>query len=141
MHEHGAAAAGDARPRVVVELDDVVVEMIGAREPVAFAFLRDMDRLIIVPVVGVLAPAVAETDSPCRQKSARARPAVSAPPQTDKPENSTRAAAVALTFVDLDPRAADRHRNGQRAGQEPAARTHSRALTNSDEVKGGLAHG
>ena len=35
MHEHGAAAAGDTRPGVVVELDDEVVETIGALQPVA----------------------------------------------------------------------------------------------------------
>ena len=35
MDEHRAAAAGDARPGVVVELDDEVVEMVGAPQPVA----------------------------------------------------------------------------------------------------------
>ena len=37
MDEHRAAAAGDARPRVVVELDDEIVERVGARQPVGRA--------------------------------------------------------------------------------------------------------
>ena len=35
VNEHGAAAAGDARPGVVVDLDDDVVERVGAGEAVA----------------------------------------------------------------------------------------------------------
>src|SRR5215470_4074751 len=35
MQEYGAAAAGGARPRVVVDLDDEVVEVIVAPQPVA----------------------------------------------------------------------------------------------------------
>ena len=35
MDEHRAAAAGDARPGVVVDLDDEIVELVGAPQPVA----------------------------------------------------------------------------------------------------------
>ncbi len=37
MDEHRAAAAGDARARIVVELDHEIVERVGARQPVGRA--------------------------------------------------------------------------------------------------------
>ena len=62
MQEHGAAAAGDARARVVIDLDDEIVEMILARQPVALVVARDADRLVVMPVVGVFAPGVGGRD-------------------------------------------------------------------------------
>ena len=45
MDEHGAAAAGDARPRVVVDLDNQIVETVVAPEPVAWFIGRPAERL------------------------------------------------------------------------------------------------
>src|SRR5450759_4558887 len=58
MDEHGAAAPGHARARVVVDLDDEVVERVLAREPVGLGAGRQLDRPIVMTVTGVLAPAV-----------------------------------------------------------------------------------
>ena len=82
VHEHGAAAAGDPRPGVVVELDDEIVETVGAPEPVAGMIGLEPERLVVVAVARVFAPAVVAAG--CgrdRQVRARPRRAVGAPPQ------------------------------------------------------------
>ena len=58
MHEHGAAATGDAGTRIVVQLDDVVVEAVGARQMIGGAAFGQADRAVVVPVGRILAPAV-----------------------------------------------------------------------------------
>src|SRR5674476_107103 len=106
MDEHGAAARG--RARVVVDLDDEVVEMVLAREPVGLGAGRQLDRPIVMTVTGVLAPAVVGADAPHRQQCRRARMAVGAPPQPCEPEGAARGRAVAFAFVGLDAGAAPR---------------------------------
>ena len=58
MQKHRAAAAGDARGGVVVDLDDEIVEMVFAGQPVAGLAVAEPDRLIVMAVVRVLAPGV-----------------------------------------------------------------------------------
>ena len=45
VEKHGAAPAGHAGPRVVVDFDDEIVEVIGAAEPVAWFSGRAPERL------------------------------------------------------------------------------------------------
>ena len=59
MDEHGAAPAGDAGPRVVVDFDEEVVEVVVAPEPVAWFIGRAPERPVVAPVGRVLAPGVA----------------------------------------------------------------------------------
>src|SRR5438270_10398065 len=47
VQEHRAAAAGDAGPRVVVDLDDEIIEMVGALEPVTPQLASAPDPLVI----------------------------------------------------------------------------------------------
>jgi hypothetical protein len=35
MDKHGTAASGNTRPRVVVDFDNQIIEMVGATQPVA----------------------------------------------------------------------------------------------------------
>jgi hypothetical protein len=58
VHEHRAAAARDPRPGVVVQLDDEIVEMIGALEPIAGMIGLEPNRLVVMAVARVLTPAV-----------------------------------------------------------------------------------
>ena len=58
MNEHGAAAARHARPRVVVDLDDEVVEIILAFQPIGIGMLWYLDWSVVVTIGGVLTPAV-----------------------------------------------------------------------------------
>ena len=57
MQEHRAAAAGDARPRVVIDFDNEIVEMILAREAVAVLVQGEPQRPIVM-TVDILAPGV-----------------------------------------------------------------------------------
>jgi pyridoxal phosphate enzyme (YggS family) len=50
MQEHRAASSGDPRPGVLVDLDDEVVEMILAGQPVAVISMIEPDRPIVMPV-------------------------------------------------------------------------------------------
>ena len=52
VDEYGAAAAGDARPGVVVDFDDQIVEVVGAAEPVAWFIGRAPERSVVAPVGG-----------------------------------------------------------------------------------------
>jgi hypothetical protein len=56
VNEHGAAAAGDARAAVVVDLDEEVVKPIVAPEPVASVIGRPPEWPVISAVSGIFAP-------------------------------------------------------------------------------------
>src|SRR5437588_9056182 len=62
MDEHRAAAPGHARPGVVINFDNKIIELIIAPEPVAGASGRDFDMPVVAPISRVLAPGVAGTD-------------------------------------------------------------------------------
>jgi hypothetical protein len=64
MDEHRAAAAGQARPRIVIDLDDEVIKMIIAPKAVARLPRRDADRAIVMSAVArVFAPSVQRSDA------------------------------------------------------------------------------
>ena len=58
MNEHRAAASCNARPGVVVDLHDHVVEMILAREPVAALVRLALDRAVVAVVMRIFRPGV-----------------------------------------------------------------------------------
>jgi hypothetical protein len=70
MDEDGAAAAGNARPGVMVDFDDEIVQGIVAAEPVARFLGRAREGPVIAAVGRVLAPGVAGTDAANRQRRA-----------------------------------------------------------------------
>ena len=47
MQKHRAAAASDARTGVVIDLDDEVIEVIGALQPIGVAVCGKADRSIV----------------------------------------------------------------------------------------------
>ena len=97
---------------VVIDLDDEIVEMILARQPVAGLIADQPNRLVVMAVLRVFAPGVFGPDRPGRQKGPRPRMAVGAPPQLPRAEGAPRGAAVALALVGEDAAAAKRHRHG-----------------------------
>ena len=117
MHEHGAAASGDPRAGVVIQFDDEIVEMVGALEPVAGLLRLEPDRLIVMAVTGILAPAVGAPDAAHRQLRPWPRNTVGAPPHPPQPEGAARRAAVALALIGPDTAPAERDREGERPGQ------------------------
>ena len=80
MQEHGAAAPGDARRGIVVDLDDEVVEMILAPQPVAGLAARETNRLVVMAVGRVFAPGILGTNRANRQEGLGPDMTVGAPP-------------------------------------------------------------
>ncbi len=80
MQEYRAATAGDTRRAVVIDLDDEIVEMIIALEPVTAMVAIPPHRLIVMAAPRIFAPGVVGPDDANRQESARPRMAVGAPP-------------------------------------------------------------
>jgi hypothetical protein len=58
VDEDRAAAASDARPRIVVNLDDKIIKIVCARQSFGICIRWHLDRLIIVTIGGVFAPTV-----------------------------------------------------------------------------------
>lgn len=123
MDEHGASAAGDPRARIVVKLDDEIIEMIVARKTVARGAGREADVPVVAPVGRVFAPSVLGADAADGEQGPRPRPAIGAPPQSLEAKPSGRGGAVALALVGFDAAAPKRDRKPKGAGGEPAVRS------------------
>src|SRR5262245_58346676 len=99
MQEHGAAASGDARAGVVVDLDDEIVEVILALQAVAGFACGTAHRLVIVAVGRIFAPGVFGLDRPGGNVRLGADMAVGPPPQSPGMEDAARGAAIAFALV------------------------------------------
>src|ERR1700704_4477675 len=120
MQEYRAAATGDARRTVVIDLDNKIIEVIVALEPIAAAIAIQPHRLVVMAAPGGFAPSVFGADSANPQKSTRPRVAVGAPPQLPGPERAFWGPAVALALVGPDSAAPERDRDGLAAHGQPA---------------------
>jgi hypothetical protein len=80
MNEHGAAPTRDSGPRIVVDLNDKIVEVVGPVQPVAWLIGRAAVRAVVAAVSRVLAPGICSADAPNRQKSDGADQPVGPPP-------------------------------------------------------------
>ena len=120
---------------VMIDLDDEIVEVILARQPVAGLIADQADRLIVMAVLRVFAPGVFGPDRPDRQKGARPRMAVGAPPQLPGVERAPGGAAVALALVGEDAAAAKCHRHGPAVGGQPAPARIAGGRSNPDRRK------
>jgi hypothetical protein len=98
MDENGTASTGHARSRIVVDLNDEIVKAVGPPQAVAWFIGRLAERLVVAPIVRILAPSIAWSDPPNWQKHTRARQAIGPPPQSNraKPANGRRAVAFPL---------------------------------------------
>ena len=106
----------------MVDFDDQVVESVVATEPVAWFIGRPTKGPVVAAVVRILAPGVGRADPAHRQRSVRPRQAIGPPPQPDRMKPAARGAAVALALVGLDSGAAERDRDDEAPGKEPALR-------------------
>ena len=110
MQEDRAAAAGYSGLGVVIDLDDEIIEVIVAPEPVAAAIRRQPHRLVVMAIAGVFAPGVLGPDGANRQERARPGVAVGPPPQLPRPERAPGGAAIALALVGQNAAAPQRDR-------------------------------
>jgi hypothetical protein len=58
VDEDRATTASDAWPRIVINLDDKIIKIIFARQPIGICIRWHLDRSIIVAIRGVFAPTV-----------------------------------------------------------------------------------
>jgi len=121
MHEYGAAKARNSRRKIMIDLDDEIVKVVGAPEPIAALLTAKPDRTVVMTAVRVLAPGVFRSNRADRQQRPGSRVAVSAPPQSPRPKNTSRRAAVALPVVGDDAAAPQRDRDGLSTGHKPTA--------------------
>src|SRR5262245_30324133 len=99
MQEYGAAPAGNPRPRVVIDFDDQVVQMVVTPEAVARLIGRATERTIVAAVTGIFAPGHGGIDADCGQPRQRLAAAVGAPPQPPEAETAARRGTIALPLV------------------------------------------
>src|ERR1700710_1959865 len=88
VQKHRAAAAGNARMGVVIDLDDKIIKVILALEPItAFAGIKP-HRLVVMAAAGVFAPGVFGPDGADRQECAWPGVTVGAPPYLARPKGA-----------------------------------------------------
>src|ERR1700736_483077 len=141
MQEYRAAAAGDARGTVVIDLDNKIIEVIVALEPIAAAIAIQPHRLVVMAAPGVFAPGVFRSDSANRQKCMRPRVAVGAPPQLPGPERAFWGPAIALALVGPDSAAPERDRYRSPARGQPAPAWIAGGGVNPDRRKRPITQG
>src|ERR1043166_4123310 len=129
VEKHRAAPPRDARPGVVVDLDDEIVEGVVTPEPVAWFIGRPPERAVVTAVRRVFAPRERAIDPRRRQQRARPPKAIRPPPQPQRPEPAARGRPVAFALVRPDARSSqhDRNRLRPRKQQSPAAAARPRA--------------
>jgi hypothetical protein len=135
VHEHGAAAAGDARAGVVGNLDHQIVQVVGAPHAVAGSGGRPMERLVVAPVGGIFTPAECAIDAPGRQCGTRPRRAVGAPPQAHEAKTPAWRCAIALALVGQDARAPECNGNCMAAHKQQAAASPRRPAAHANDGK------
>src|SRR6185437_16860030 len=139
MQKHRAAAASDAWPGVVVDLDDEIIKMVLARQPVSGFLAGEPDRPVIMAIARVFAPGVLGPDRMNGQMRPRPRMAVGPPPQFSGVKHTPRRAAVALALVSEDATAPECDRNGHAISRKPALPGISGPPPNPDHGKRPLA--
>src|SRR3981189_2943637 len=120
MQEHRAAGGGDARRAVVIDLDNKIVEMVVAFEPVAAAIGVAPHRLVVMAAAGIFAPGGLRSNGANREKCPRPWVAVGTPPQLPGPERAFWGPAVALALVRPDSAAPERDLYGSPVRRQPA---------------------
>src|ERR1700733_3749160 len=120
MKEHRTAAPDNPGLRVVIDLDDEIVEMIVAPQSITAVIMAERARPVVVAAGRVFTPGVPGADGANRQKGVRSRRTVGAPPQSQWPESPLWGSAVALALVGDDSTPPHGDRDGVRAGGEPA---------------------
>jgi len=58
MDEHCATASDHARARIVINLNDEVIKIVLAHQPISACVRGDFDRPVVVAISGIFAPAI-----------------------------------------------------------------------------------
>lgn len=81
--------ARNARARVVIDLHDEVIQVIFARQPVAWLAADKAHRPVVVAGGRVFAPGIVRTDGSGRQQGFRPDMTIGPPPQLPRVKNAT----------------------------------------------------
>jgi len=120
MQEYRAAAAGDARGAVVIDLDNEIIEVVVACQSIAAATGLEPYRLIVMAALRIFAPGVRGPNGADGQECAWPRVAVGTPPQLPGPKGALRGSAIAFALVGPDAAAPKGDRYGLPVGGKPA---------------------
>lgn len=115
VDENAAATAGDARARVVVDLDQEVVEVVIAPQPIAWFTGRPCIGAIVPAIGWILAPGVGGAYATQRQQRSWPGKPVGPPPDSNRAESPARGAAIAFTLVCPDAGATQGNAQAQRS--------------------------
>jgi hypothetical protein len=80
VDEHGASATGHPRSGIVVDLDDEIIEVVGAAQTITGNIGRAMNRAIIEAMTGILTPGIVGADPANRQQCPWPGRAIGPPP-------------------------------------------------------------
>lgn len=140
MDEYRAASAPHPWPRVMINFDNEIVEMIEAAQPIAWFTGRPLDGAVVAAVSRVFAPGVGGTDGANRKQGSGPRETVGSPPQPQRVEIPPWRAAVTLALVGPDAGPAQRDGKGQRPGEQEALRPPTRPRADANEGEGNPSH-
>ncbi len=135
MQEYSAAVARNARPSVVVNFDNEIIEAIGTPQPVAWFIGRPVEGPVVSSIGRVFAPGVFRPDPPDRQQGARPRQAVGSPPQPNRMKLPGRRRAVAFPLGRFDAGPAQCRPYRAMSRRHPALRAPLRAGADMDRGK------
>lgn len=125
----------------MVDLDNEIVEVVVAREPIAAAVSVEPHRLVVMTAPGIFAPGVLPADGANREKCPRPRVAVGTPPQLPGPECTLWGPAVAFALVRPDSAAPKRDRYGSPIGRQPAPARIAGGGVNPDRANRSIRRG
>jgi hypothetical protein len=140
MDEDRAAAPGNSRAGVVIDLDDDVVQAILPPKPVAWFTGRSPKGAIITPVAGVLAPRIGRADGADGKLGQRTRQAVRPPPQSHGAKTPARRPAIAFALIGPDSGTPERDRHAPRPGADKALRRPARPRADIDRIQRNPSH-
>jgi hypothetical protein len=140
VDENRAAAAGNARPGIMIELDNEVVEMIRPPKSVAGTAFRQQYGPVVPSIQRIFTPAVILPDTPDRKQRFRTDGAVGPPPEPPGPKPAARGSAVPLVFIGPDSRAAESNRHPACPGNKPSLRAEPSARPNVNGGMGNFSH-
>ena len=120
MDEDGAASAGHPRPRIVIDLDNDIVQTVFPPQPIAWFNGRSLKWTVVASVRWILAPGVGVADPSARQHGPWQHKPIRPPPQPQRPERAPRGTAIAFAFVGFHAAAAECDWHAPGTGAEPA---------------------
>ena len=140
MEKNCASPPRHPRTRIVVELDDKVVETIGPPQTVARSSGRTPERPIVARVQRVLAPSKVRRYAPHREQCCGAGVAIGPPPQPYEPKPAARGPTIAFKLVGTHAATTKHNRDSPGAGQQKAPRPETGPCTDPNHRQTARSH-